>query len=320
MVPYQRLIAMSLTDAIKKYLEYLELEKGYSPRTLNNYHRYLDVFARFAKTDSPTAIDSNLVHEYRLFLSRKKDLHGHPLKRLTQNYYLIALRGLLRYLAQKEELAVMPADRIELPKKEERKFKVLDPEDLEKFLTAPKVGIKIGDRDRAILELFFSTGVRVSELVSLNRDDLNLDTKEISVLGKGGKIRVVFVSDRAEAALRRYLGVRDDVWKPLFIRYAGSHWGHNKAIDKDGEDLRLTQRSVQRLVKKYARKAGLVVDPTPHTLRHTFATDLLREGADIRAVQEMLGHRDISTTQIYTHVTNPQLKEIHRKFHRGNKQ
>lgn len=304
---------MILTDAVKRYLEYLEIERGYSPRTLDNYHRYLVLFLDFAKADSPADINPELVRSFRLFLGRRK------IKRVTQNYYLIALRGLLRYLAQKEELDVMPADRIELPKQEERKFKVLDPDDLENFLTMPKPGTKIGERDRAILELLFSTGVRVSELTSLNRDDLNLETREISVLGKGGKVRVVFVSDRAEQALRRYLGIRDDVWKPLFIRYAGSHWGHDKAVDKDGNDLRLTARSVQRLVKKYARKAGLVNDPTPHTLRHTFATDLLREGADIRAVQEMLGHKDISTTQIYTHVTNPQLKEVHRKYHRGNK-
>lgn len=310
---------MTLTEEIKKYIEYLELEKGYSPRTLDNYQRYLDEFAHFAKIDSPTQITDDLVHEYRLFLARKKDRYGKQLKRITQNYCLIALRGFLRFLTRKVGLEVLPADKIELPKNEERKFKVLDPEDLERFLATPKIGTKIGDRDRAILELLFSTGVRVSELTSLNRDDLNLDTREISVLGKGGKVRVVFVSDRAEAALRQYLGNRDDVWKPLFIRYAGSHWGHDKSIDKDGEDLRLTARSVERLVKKYSRKAGLVVDPTPHTLRHTFATDLLREGADIRAVQEMLGHKDISTTQIYTHVTNPQLKEIHRKFHRGNK-
>lgn len=304
---------MTLHDAVKRYLEYLEIEKGYSPKTLDNYQRYLGVFLDFTTADSPTDLDPSLVREYRLFLGRRK------MKRVTQNYYLIALRGLLRYLAQKEELDVMPADRIELPKQEERKFKVLDPDDLENFLTMPKPGTKIGERDGAILELLFSTGVRVSELTSLNRDDLNLETREISVLGKGGKVRVVFISDRAEQALRRYLGIRDDVWKPLFIRYAGSHWGHDKAVDKDGNDLRLTARSVQRLVKKYARKAGLVNDPTPHTLRHTFATDLLREGADIRAVQEMLGHKDISTTQIYTHVTNPQLKEVHRKYHRGNK-
>lgn len=304
---------MTLQEAIKRYLEYMEIEKGYSPKTLGNYQRYLALFAGFTKLGSPIEIDPNLVREYRLFLARRK------VKRVTQNYYLIALRGLLRYLAQKEQLDVLPADRIELPKQGERKFKVLDPDDLEKFLTAPKSGTKIGERDRAILELLFSTGARVSELVSLNRDDLNLETREISVLGKGGKVRVVFVSDRAEQALRRYLGIRDDVWNPLFIRYAGSHWGHNKAVNKDSESLRLTSRSVQRLVKKYARKAGLVIDPTPHTLRHTFATDLLREGADIRAVQEMLGHKDISTTQIYTHVTNPQLKEVHRKFHRGNK-
>jgi len=306
---------MNIRDYVRRYLEYLEIEKGRSAKTLENYKRYLEEFLDFAKVGSPTEIDTNLVREYRLYLNRQRDQKGMPLQKATQNYYLIALRGLLKYLARQEEMDVFPADRIELAREEEKKVKVLNEEQLERLLHAPDVKIEVGRRDRAILELLFSTGLRVSELTGLNRDDINLKTREISVLGKGKRVRVVFISDDAAAALSSYLDQRVDEFKPLFIRYAGGKGG----LDKAGEDLRLTPRSIQRMVKKYARKAGLAIDPTPHTLRHTFATDLLREGADIRAVQEMLGHKDISTTQIYTHVTNPQLKEIHRKYHRGNK-
>lgn len=306
---------MDINDYIKRYLEYLEIEKGRSAKTLENYKRYLEEFLDFAKADSPTAISSKLVREYRLHLNRRKDRSGTPLKKATQNYYLIALRGFLRYVAHVEELDVFPADRIELAREEEKKVKVLNEEQLERLLRAPDVKIEVGRRDRAILELLFSTGLRVSELTGLNRDDINLKTREISVLGKGKRVRVVFISDDAAVALSSYLDQRVDEFKPLFIRYAGG----KSLVAKGGEDLRLTPRSIQRLVKKYARKAGLAIDPTPHTLRHTFATDLLREGADLRAVQEMLGHKSVSTTQIYTHVTNPQLKEIHRKYHRGNK-
>jgi len=208
----------------------------------------------------------------------------------------------------------MPPDRIELIEEGDRKVKVLDASALERFLAAPDPKSQQGLRDKAILELLFSTGLRVSELVGLDVKDINLKTREISVMGKGRKIRVVFVSDEAAEALDKYLGARQDEYKPLFIRYKGGH-----PIDPEGWDARLTVRSLDRLVKKYALIAGIAMDPTPHTLRHTFATELLRAGADIRSVQEMLGHKDISTTQIYTHITNPQLKEVHRKFHRGNK-
>lgn len=306
---------MNIRGYIKRYLEYLEIEKGRSAKTLKNYKRYLEEFLDFAKVDSPTDINSKLVREYRLYLNRRRDRAGRPLKKATQNYYLIALRGLLRYFARVEELDVMPADRIELAKEEEKKVKVLNEEQLGRLLAVPATKTQIDRRDKAILELLFSTGLRVSELAGLNRSDINLKTREISVLGKGKRVRVVFISDNAAAALATYLDQRIDEFKPLFIRYAG----RKGLVDKVGEDLRLTPRSIQRLVKKYARKAGLAIDPTPHTLRHTFATDLLREGADLRAVQEMLGHKNVSTTQIYTHITNPQLKKVHRKYHRGNK-
>jgi len=217
-------------------------------------------------------------------------------------------------LAQQEGLDVLPPDRVELMDEPDREVKVLNEESLEALLSAPDIGTKQGLRDKAILELLFSTGMRVSELVALNMDDVNLKTREMSVMGKGGKIRVVFISDEAAESLANYLEIRGDDFKPLFIRYAGG-----KRSTRDGEDLRLTVRSIQKIIKKYARRAGLAVEPSPHTLRHTFATDLLRRGADIRAVQELLGHSNIATTQIYTHITNPQLKKVHRKYHRGNK-
>lgn len=306
---------MNLETAIKKYLEYLEIERGVSKRTLANYERYLIDFLSFSKSVSPTSINKKVVRSYRLSLSRRIVRDGAPLKRVTQNYYLIALRGLLRYLSRKEGLDVMSADLIELPKEEEALVKVLQSDSLEKLLQAPDTKSVKGKRDKAILELLFSTGMRVSEFVSLNCKDVNLKTREIAVIGKGGKVRVVFVSDSAASAVVEYIGTREDEWEPLFIRYAGK----KTQLSKDGEDLRLTARSIQRMVKKYALEVGLVVTPTPHTLRHTFATELLQAGADIRSVQEMLGHKDISTTQIYTHITNPQLKKVHRKYHRGNK-
>lgn len=303
-----------MTKHILRFLEYLEIEKGRSPRTVENYAFFLKRFAAFAKVDSPTKISPALVRQYKLFLSRYRDKKGRPLKRSSQNHHLIALRSFLRYLAQQEELDVLPPDRVELMKEPDREVKVLNEEALETLLAAPNVKTRQGLRDKAILELLFSTGMRVSELVSLDVDDVNLKTREMSVIGKGGKIRVVFISDSAADSLASYLGRRGDDFKPLFIRYAGA-----KAKTSDGEDLRLSVRSVQKIVKKYARKAGLAIEPSPHTLRHTFATDLLRRGADIRAVQELLGHSNIATTQIYTHITNPQLKKVHQKFHRGNR-
>lgn len=303
----------NLIDWKKKFLEYLEIEKGRSPFSVRNYDFYLQRFINLMKITSFKEITPPLVRRYKLLLSRLTDARGKPLKKATVNYHLIALRTFLRYLILQEDLKAMPPDKIELIKTEETKIRMLNEAGLFGLLEQPNLQKPQGLRDRAILELLFSTGLRVAELVSLNVNDLNFKSGEIVVLGKGKRVRVVFVSKRAEWALKAYLSRRQDEFRPLFIRFKGG-----KTSDPKGEDLRLTTRSVQKLVKFYARKAGLSLEPTPHTLRHTFATDLLRAGADLRSVQEMLGHKNVATTQRYTHVTNPQLKAVHRKFHRGN--
>lgn len=303
----------NLTDLKNKFLEYLEIEKGRSAYSVRNYDFYLQRFLKLTKADSCRQITPPLCRQYKLSLSRLADSRGEPLKKATVNYHLIALRAFLRYLILQEDLKVMPPDKIELIKTDEAKVKFLSEPNLDKLLEQPDLHKLQGLRDRAVLEMLFSTGLRVAELASLNADDMNFKSGEIAVLGKGKRVRVVFVSRRAEWALRAYLNRRQDEFKPLFIRFKGG-----KTSDPKGEDLRLTPRSIQKLVKFYARRAGLSLEPTPHTLRHTFATDLLRAGADLRSVQEMLGHKNVATTQRYTHVTNPQLKAVHRKYHRGN--
>lgn len=266
------------------------------------------------KLDAVTIKDitADKIHEYRLQLSRYVDEHGISLKRVTQNYHLIALRSFLKYCL-KRDIPVLAPEKIDLPKAESRSIKFLEREQVERLLSMPEISTPEGLRDKAILEMLFSTGLRVSECVSLNRDQINLDRKEFGVIGKGRRARVVFLSDAATDWLAKYLANREDTNRPLFIRYSGKT---PDASDKYGDCLRLTARSVQRLVEKYVRKARLPIKITPHGLRHSFATDLMMGGADLRAVQEMLGHKNVSTTQIYTHITNPQLKEIHEKFHR----
>lgn len=296
-----------------KFLGYLEVEKGRSFYSVRNYDFYLKRFLDLMKVTSPQQITPPLCRQYKLALARLKDRRGEPLKKVTVNYHLIALRAFLRYLLLHEDLKVMPPDKIELLKTEESKVKVLDEENLKKLLEQPDLQKVQGLRDRAIFELLFSTGLRVAELTSLNVADLNFKSGEVAVLGKGKRVRVVFLSPRAVWALRAYLARRQDEFKPLFIRLKGG-----VSQTPKGENLRLTTRSIQKLVKIYARSAGLSLEPTPHTLRHTFATDLLRAGADLRSVQEMLGHKNVATTQRYTHVTNPQLKAVHRKYHGGN--
>lgn len=305
---------MTLSALITDFLEYLELERNASQLTIRNYDHYLKRFLEFATDISPKDIDLNLVRKYRLYLSRWIDPKTQrSLKRVTQNYFMIALRAFLRYLARIDVSTLSP-EKVELGEADPRPLKVLEKDKLQSLLEAPDCATKDGLRDKAILETLFSTGLRVSELASLNRDTINLQRKEFGIVGKGGKERVVFISDSAAESIERYLGARKDTFKPLFIRFQGTINPEN-----EGEAMRLTPRSIERTVEKYVKALGFSVKATPHTLRHSFATDLLINGADIRSVQEMLGHSNISTTQIYTHVTNAHLKDVHKAFHSGNK-
>lgn len=305
---------MTLSALITDFLEYLELERNASQLTIRNYDHYLKRFLEFAGDINPKDIDLNLIRKYRLHLSRWTDPKTKEfLKRVTQNYFMIALRAFLRYLAR-IDIQTLSAEKVELGETDPRPLKVLDDAQLKSLLEAPDTSKKDGIRDRSILETLFSTGLRVSELASLNRDTINLARKEFGIIGKGGKERVVFLSDGACEWIKKYLSFRKDTFKPLFIRFQG------KLNPEDGGNaMRLTPRSIERIVEKYVKKLGFSVKATPHTLRHSFATDLLINGADIRSVQEMLGHSNISTTQIYTHVTNAHLKDVHKAFHSGNK-
>ncbi|MBI2635054.1 MAG: tyrosine-type recombinase/integrase [Parcubacteria group bacterium] len=291
----------NIGELLKDYLDYLEIEKNRSIKTRVNYERYLKKFFEFSKVLKPEQITPEMVRQYRLWLNRQANQDGRGLKKITQNYYLIGLRNFLKYLARRD-FKVMPADKIELGKQSERQVSFLEGNEIERLLTSPT-----NARDKAILELLFSTGLRVSELCNLNRDSVNLKSGEFSVRGKGDKVRLVFISDTAKEALKNYLERREDVDEALFIRQT-----KNPAKT---DNLRLTSRSVERLMKHYAAKAGLSKKVTPHTLRHSFATDLLMNGADIRSVQELLGHSNITTTQIYTHITDKKLREVHNAFH-----
>jgi site-specific recombinase XerD len=243
-------------------------------------------------------------------LAHLRTRNGLLLKRVSQSYHIIALRAFLRYLLVKRDIPTLSPDKIELPKQNSRSVSFLDPEQIKRLLSSPQISNELGLRDKAILETFFSTGLRVSELVKLNRDQIDLKRQEFGVKGKGNKLRVVFLSDTASQWIERYLQSRQDHFKPLFIRYSGS-----VDTQKNGEKMRLTARSIEKIVAKYARRCGLSIKVSPHTLRHSFATDLLIGGADLRSVQEMLGHESIRTTQVYTHVTNRHLKEVHKAFH-----
>ncbi len=293
-----------------QYLEYLEIEKGRSPKTVENYNHYLERFLKWAKISSANEITSELVRRYRLYLNRLTNEKGIPLKKITQNYHIVALRNFLKFLA-KQDVKTLAAEKVELGKSENRQIDFLEIEEIERIFKAASGEDLKSRRDRAILELLFSSGLRVSELVSLNRNQINLRAGEFSVRGKGSKIRLVFVSDQAKIALRRYMEKRTDVDPALFARIGIKHFQKKSKAD----DLRINPRTVQRIVKYYATKAGITKDVHPHTLRHSFATNLIQNGADIRSVQEMLGHSSITTTQIYTHVTNRRLKEIHKTFH-----
>ncbi len=307
----------SLLGLIDQFLEYLEIEKNCSKLTIRDYRHYLKVFLDwFSKTlphKTIADVDLSDIRRYRVFLANRADAKGLTLKRVTQNYYVIALRSFLRFLIKNDHKTLEPS-KIDLPKTESRSLKFLEREQIERLVTAADTSKEEGIRDRAILELLFSTGLRVSELVKLNHEQVNIERREFGVIGKGGRARLVFTSDRAADWVARYMKERKDKYKPLFIRYSGK-----VNEDSSGEKMRLTARSIERIVKKYVRLAHIPVDATVHTLRHSFATDLLTNGADLRSVQEMLGHKNIATTQIYTHITNKQLREVHQAFHSGNK-
>ena len=306
-----------LPNLVSEFLEYLENEKNLSPLTIRDYRQYLNYFVAWQEANSPIKSPKDLtvdvVRKYRVYLAHAVSPNGNlPLKKVTQNYYVIALRSFLKYLIRKD-LAVVSPDKIELPKTESRSLKFLDRDQLERLLSQPEISKERGLRDKALMEMLFSTGLRVSELCRVNRDQVNLERREFGVIGKGGRARVVFLSDRACLWLERYLGARTDQSKALFIRYSG-----NQEPFENMEKLRLSPRSVQRMIEKYVQKARLPIKITPHGLRHSFATDLLANGADLRSVQELLGHKNVSTTQIYTHVTNKQLHDVHKAFHSGN--
>lgn len=308
----------SVKKQIDQFLEYLEIEKNASKLTIRDYRHYLEAFEKWYSSTLPgkslEKLDLGIVRKYRVFLANRIDEKGRTLSKVTQNYYVIALRSFLRFLI-KNDVPTLEPSKIDLPKTESRSLKFLEREQVERLVTMPDTTKEEGIRDRTILELLFSTGLRVSELVKLDHKQINIERREFGVIGKGGKGRIVFISDRAAEWIQRYMDARTDVWKPLFIRYSGA------VIELDeGEHMRLTVRSIERIVKKYVQQARLPVDATVHTMRHSFATDLLTNGADLRSVQEMLGHKNIATTQIYTHITNKQLREVHKAFHSGNKE
>ena len=296
-----------------EFLDYLQVERGSSPLTIRNYKHYLKRFNNWLGAQGIRQelkdINQEVIRRYRVFLSQLSDGKGGSLSRRTQGYHAIALRSFLKWLI-KNDYPVMSPEKIDLPKIAERQVKFLTGENVDRLLNSPSLSTINGKRDKAILEVLFSTGLRVSELSKLDRDKVDLERREFGIVGKGGRARVVFLSTRAAEWVKKYLNNRKDHFKPLFIR----HKGKVEPVTPD-EKMRLTPRSVQRMIKKYARKIKLPVDVTPHVLRHSFATDLLMAGADLRSVQEMLGHKNVSTTQIYTHITNKQLREVHAAFH-----
>ncbi|RTK94246.1 hypothetical protein EKI60_04365 [Candidatus Saccharibacteria bacterium] len=301
---------MLFAHAKTDFLEHLEIEQNRSQKTIANYDHYLTRLIDYAGDITVEDIDQELIRKWRLWLNRLGTNTSDELKKSTQNYHLIALRSFLKYCAKRDITALAP-DKIELAKTVRKEVTFLNPEELQRLFDQPDISTIGGLRDRAILELLFSSGLRVSELVGLDRDHINLKRREFTVRGKGQKDRPIFISDAAAHWLDSYLKERQDNVKPLFIRYSGQ-----KKVDLSGNFHRLTARSVQRLVSRYALLAGITKHVSPHSLRHSFATDLLMNGADLRAVQSLLGHSNIATTQIYTHVTDPHLKAVHEKFHR----
>lgn len=335
-----------LSDMVNDFTEHVEIELGRAQKTAENYRLYMERLIEFAGDIDVAKIDNELVRKYRLWLSRYVDIQGRELSTITQSYHLIALRSFLKYLASRD-IASLDSSKIKLPKVERANVSYLSADDISRLIDA--VGAKrstgktaksdeeearknlIELRDKAILELLFSGGLRVSELCSLNRDQINLKRREFSVRGKGKKDRVIYVSPKAAEALEQYLHSRNDDYSPLFLNNSRnikqteqnfSSGATEKIINKKsstpkthGEEMRLTPRSIQRIVSEYAKLAGITKHVSPHTLRHSFATDLLMNGADIRSVQAMLGHANVATTQVYTHITDTHLQEVHEKFH-----
>ncbi len=295
---------------LKEYLDYLEIEKNRSPKTRANYEHYLKHFLKLTGIKTPKGITAEAIREFRIQLARTKIANGELMKKVTQNYYIIALRTFLKFLLKRDYEVISP-DKIELPKLSTRQIEFPEYSEFTRLLSAPQGTDLRSLRDKAILETFFSTGLRVSELCNLNRY-LDFERGEVTVRGKGEKLRVVFFSEGARRAIKNYLEKRPDALEWLFVSLSKVPKGSNKAPKVLGK---IIPRNIQRLVDFYARKAGIAKRVTPHKLRHLFATDLLSNGADLRSVQEMLGHSSITTTQIYTHLTNKGLKEVHKAFH-----
>lgn len=303
---------MYISELIIDFIEHVEVERGRSQKTAENYHLYLQRLVEFAGDVTIDTITGERVRKWRLWLNRYKNDNGDMLSPITQSYHLIALRSFLVYCS-KRDIKTLTPEKVELPKVRRKQITFLTQEETERIIAEIPTDTPQHLRDKAIMELLYSSGLRVSELCGLNRDHINLKRGEFMVRGKGQKDRPVYISPEASEWLDHYLHARSDDFVPLFIRYSGLKQG-----DKDGESFRLTPRSVQRIVSQHAKMAGITKKVSPHTLRHSFATDLLMNGADIRSVQSMLGHSNIATTQIYTHVTDQHLKEIHTKFHRKN--
>ncbi len=306
---------MKLSDAIRQFLEHCEIEKNQSRRTLVNYQHYLGRFLEFSKDIEIEKISLGLVKRYRLFLNRFEFRPHEPLSIKTQNYHVIALRAFLKYCT-KQDWKTLEPEKIELSKIPDRTVEYLTRDELERLFEAVDISTIVGMRNRAIMEFLYSTGLRISELTSLNRDQINLERGEFQVRGKGQKMRIVFLSERAKDWIIEYLEMRDDGYEPLFLNHRRARKKKDGAVTMKGEHRRLTEYTIQEMVRRTAYEAGIVKKVTPHVLRHSFATELLINGADIRSVQDMLGHASITTTQIYTHLTNKKLREVHEKFHR----
>ena len=300
---------MKFSKIKNEFLEYLEIEQNRSQKTIRNYDHYLTRLEDFAGDIDLKQIDAELIRKWRLWLNRIASTREDELSKTTQNYHLIALRSFLKYCSKRNFPSLQP-EKIELARVKRTQVTFLDNDELKRIFEQPNINKELGLRDRAILELLFSSGLRVSELVSLDKDKINLERREFMVRGKGQKDRPIFISKEAADWVSKYLSIRNDSSPALFVRYMGA-----KKIDQSGDFKRLTARSIQRIISKYANLAGIVKHVSPHTLRHSFATDLLMNGADIRSVQSMLGHSNIATTQIYTHITDQHLKSIHEKFH-----